>query len=428
MNVLVIGGGGREHCLAWKISKSDLVDKIYSIPGNAGISEIAECMNIGISRGDFGAIKNFVEEKDIGLTVVGPEAPLVEGIVDDFNRSGYMIFGPESRGAMLEGSKVFAKRLFEKYGIPTPEGIIFEKNDYRKAIKYIENRKDFPVVVKADGLAAGKGVVIASDKKGAIEAIDDCFINSKFGNSGNLIIIEEFLAGYEVSVICFSDGHKVIPMALAQDYKKIFDDDRGKNTGGMGSYSPVPLISEGIKNRAMEEIIYPTIEALKKEGISYRGIIYAGILVSKGDPYLLEYNCRFGDPETQAVLPRLEEDIMPLLIGCAEGKLPQDSLKWDDQKCICVVAASGEYPSRSSSGDIISGLQHFNKGDDLVFHAGTRKFNGNVVTDGGRILGVVSTSSSFKDARKKVYSAMSRISFNDMQYRKDIALKVEEKG
>ena len=427
MNVLVIGGGGREHCLAWKISKSDLVDKIYAIPGNAGISEAAECVNMGISADDFRSLKNFVKEKNIGLTVVGPEAPLVEGIVDDFNSSGYMIFGPSGRAAMLEGSKVFAKRLFQKYCIPTPEGIIFEKKDYQKAIKHIENRKDFPVVIKADGLAAGKGVVIAGDRKGAIEAIDDCFVNSRFGNSGNLIIIEDFLVGYEVSIICLSDGQKVIPLALAQDYKKIFDDDRGKNTGGMGSYSPVPLVSDEIRGRAMEEIIYPTIEALKKEGISYRGVLYAGILVSKGDPYLLEYNCRFGDPETQAVLPRLEDDLMPLLIGCAGGKLSQDSLKWDSKKSICVIAASGGYPQSSSSGDIISGLQHFNNRDDLIFHAGTKKTKGNVVTDGGRVLGVVSTASSFKNAREKAYSVMNGISFKDMQYRKDIALKVEEK-
>ncbi len=427
MNVLVIGGGGREHCLAWKISQSDLVDKVYAVPGNAGIAEVAECIDMGISAGDFGALKDFVKEKDIALTVVGPEVPLVEGIVDDFNRSGHLIFGPTSRGAMLEGSKVFAKRLFEKYGIPTPNGIIFEKKDYPEAVKYIENRKDFPVVVKADGLAAGKGVVIAGDRKEAFEAIDDCFVGSRFGSAGDRIIIEDFLTGYEVSMICFSDGNKIIPMALAQDYKRIFDDDIGKNTGGMGSYSPVPLISEEIKTRALKEIIYPTVEALKKEGISYRGILYAGILVSGGEPYLLEYNCRFGDPETQAVLPRLKEDIVPILIGCAEGRLPQDSLKWDDKKCICVIAASRGYPESSSSGDIISGLEPFKNGDDLVFHAGTRKINGNTVTDGGRVLGVVSTSSSFRDVRKKVYSAVGRISFKDMQFRKDIALKVEEK-
>lgn len=423
----MIGGGGREHCLAWKISKSSLVDKVYAAPGNAGISEVAECIDIGISAGDFGALKDFVKEKGIGLTVVGPEVPLVEGIVDDFEGSGHLIFGPTSRGAMLEGSKVFAKRLFEKYGIPTPDGVIFEKKDYGKAVKYLEARKDFPIVIKADGLAAGKGVIIAGSMKEALEAIDDCFVGSRFGSAGDQAIIEDFLTGYEVSMIYFTDGSKVIPMALAQDYKRIFDDDLGKNTGGMGSYSPVPLISEEIKDRAMKEMIYPTLEALKKEGITYRGILYAGILVSGGEPYLLEYNCRFGDPETQAVLPRLEDDIVPLLIGCAEGKLQQDSLKWDSKKSICVIAASGGYPESSSSGDIVSGLEHFKDGDGLVFHAGTKINSVNTVTDGGRVLGVVSTASSFRDARKKVYSAMDRISFKDMQYRKDIALKVEEK-
>ncbi|MBU4483739.1 MAG: phosphoribosylamine--glycine ligase [Actinobacteria bacterium] len=426
MNILVIGSGGREHCMVWKISKSPLVEKIYAAPGNAGIAEIAECVDIDISKNNFDSLIKLVEDKGIDLTVVGPEAPLVDGIVDYFDLKGHKIFGPNRQAAAMEGSKVFAKELLQKYGIPTPDGIIFKKENYEEARDYIEKRSSFPVVIKADGLAAGKGVVIADDKNQAIEAIKDCFIRNRFGSSGDRIIIEDFLSGYEVSVLCLSDGKKIIPMAPAQDYKRIFDNDIGKNTGGMGSYSPVPMVENQTYRQILNEIIFPTGAAMVRENIKYKGILYAGILIIEEKPYLLEYNCRFGDPETQVVLPRLKDDLVPLLLECAEGNLTRGKLDWDEDKCVCVVAASEGYPESSSSGDIIEGLDYFKDSDDIIiFHAGTKKENCSVVTNGGRVLGVVSKAGSFKEVREKVYSAMDKIKFRGIQYRKDIALKAE---
>ena len=422
----MIGSGGREHCMVWKISKSPLVEKIYAAPGNAGIAEIAECVDINISKNNFDSLIKLVEDKGIDLTVVGPEAPLVNGIVDYFDLKGYKIFGPNRQGAAMEGSKVFAKELLRKYGIPTPDGIIFKKENYEEARDYIEKRSSFPVVIKADGLAAGKGVVIADDKNQAIEAIKDCFIRNRFGSSGDRIIIEDFLSGYEVSVLCLCDGKKIIPMAPAQDYKRIFNNDRGKNTGGMGSYSPVPMVENQTYKQILNEIIFPTGTAMVRENIKYKGILYAGILIIEGKPYLLEYNCRFGDPETQVVLPRLKDDLVPLLLECAEGNLKREKIDWDEDKCVCVIAASEGYPESSSSGNIIEGLDYFKDSDDIIiFHAGTKKENGSVVTNGGRVLGVVSKAGSFKEVREKVYSAMDKIKFRGIQYRKDIALKAE---
>ena len=422
----MIGSGGREHCMVWKISKSPLVEKIYAAPGNAGIAEIAECVDINISKNNFDSLIKLVEDKGIDLTVVGPEAPLVDGIVDYFDLKGYKIFGPNRQAAAMEGSKVFAKELLQKYGIPTPAGIIFKKENYEEARDYIEKRSNSPVVIKADGLAAGKGVVIADDKNQAIEAIKDCFIRDRFGSSGDRIIIEDFLSGYEVSVLCLSDGKKIIPMAPAQDYKRICDNDRGKNTGGMGSYSPVPMVENQTYRQILNEIIFPTGAAMVRENIKYKGILYAGILIIEEKPYLLEYNCRFGDPETQVVLPRLKDDLVPLLLECAEGNLTREKLDWDEDKFVCVIAASEGYPESFSSGDIIEGLDYFKDSDDIIiFHAGTKKENCSVVTNGGRVLGVVSKAGSFKEVREKVYSAMDKIKFKGIQYRKDIALKAE---
>ena len=428
IKVLVIGSGGREHCLAWKISKSIRVKKIYAIPGNAGIAEVAECFNIDISKDNFASLVDFVEEKNIDLTVVGPETPLVEGLVDYFEKRNHKIFGPNSCAARMEGSKVFAKKLVKKYKIPTANGIVFGKDDYKKAKEYIKNREEYPVVIKADGLAAGKGVIIAKNSREAIKAIDDCFVHNKFGKAGSKIIIEDFLTGYEVSIFCLSDGKKLIPTALAQDYKRIFDNDKGKNTGGMGSYSPVPMVSKKIFKRILKEIVYPTNLAMKKEGIDYKGILYVGVLVNNGNPYLLEYNCRFGDPETQVVLPRLKNDLIPLILGCIDGNLGSNKLNWDDDKCVCVVLASKGYPESSSKGDVIKGLENFKKDNKtMVFHAGTKKINGGVVTDGGRVLGVVSKARNFKETKNKVYNSINKIKFTGMQYRKDISLKAEKK-
>ena len=428
MKVLIIGSGGREHCLVWKISKSKLVDKIYAVPGNAGIEKQAECLNVNISNGNFSALLQLVEDKKIDLTVVGPEAPLVDGIVDDFRSRGYVIFGPDKRASILEGSKVFTKKLLQKYNIPTAKGVFFKKEDYEDAVLYLKKmkKKEFPVVIKADGLAAGKGVIIADGVEQAAEAIKDCFIRNKFGSSANEIIIEDFLNGFEVSILCLCDSKDIIPMVLAQDYKRIYDYDEGKNTGGMGSYSPVPLVSTEIYGKILKKVIYPTYDALIKENIKYQGILYGGLIIKNGEPYLLEYNCRFGDPETQVILPGLEEDLVPLLLKCASGNLGEVKLSWDNSRCVCVVIASRGYPESSSKGDIIDGLSELEKGDEtVIFHAGTKRKGRDIVTNGGRVLGVVAKASSFKESRQKVYSAIKNIKFDGMQYRKDIALKVE---
>jgi phosphoribosylamine--glycine ligase len=432
MDVLIIGGGGREHCLAWKISKSRLVNKVYAIPGNAGIAEIAKCADISVSKDNFQSLLNFVKEKKVDLVVVGPEAPLVDGIVNFFSKNGIKIFGPSKKASMIEGSKVFAKKLCWKYGIPTADGNIFLKEEYKEALNFIEGiaRDKFPVVIKADGLAAGKGVIIADDREAAIEALKDCFVRNIFGQAGETVIIEDFMSGYEVSILNLCDGRDIVPMVLAQDYKRIFDNDKGKNTGGMGSYSPVPMVSREMYKKILNTIIYPTYKSLIKENIEYKGILYGGIIISDNQPYLLEYNCRFGDPETQAILPRLNDDIVPLLLNCINGKLSKRKLDWDNKKCVCIVAASKGYPESSSCGDVIEGLDscHESDSDLYVFHAGTKVLNNKIATNGGRVLGVVSKADSFTAARKKVFSELKKIKFNGMQYRKDIALKAEEFG
>jgi phosphoribosylamine--glycine ligase len=426
LKVLIIGSGGREHCLAWKISKSPLLDELYAIPGNAGISEIAECIDINISKDNFGEIIKFVKSKGVDLTVVGPEAPLVDGIVDCFNNENLRIFGPDRKAAAIEGSKVFTREFMQRNNIPIPSGVIYEKSNYTQALDYIKKRKKYPQVIKADGLAAGKGVVIAESEEQAAEAVDDCFIKNRFGVSGSRVIIEDFLTGYEVSVLCLCDGKKIIPMAPAQDYKRIFDNDRGKNTGGMGSYSPVPLVDETIYKQIVDSIILPTYKSMLGENIIYRGVLYAGIMISEGKPYLLEYNCRFGDPETQVIIPRLKDDLLPLLLECSEGNLRRQKLTWEDNKCVCVIAASRGYPESSSSGDVISGLDNFKGSEEvLIFHAGTKIIDGRIVTNGGRVLGVVSKALTYREARGKVYSALEKINFSGIQFRRDIALKAE---
>jgi len=427
LKVLIIGGGGREHCLAWKISRSDDVEKIFAVPGNPGMEGMARCVGIGTAKDDFKGLAHLAEAEDVDMIVVGPEAPLVEGIADYMESRGLVTFGPSRDAAMLEGSKAFAKGLLNKYGIPTARARVFPAAAYDMARDYIRGQDRFPLVIKADGLAAGKGVLIAEDMEEALNALDACMIKRIFGDAGSTVMVEEFLSGYEMSILCLCDGKKIVPMELAQDYKRIFDGDKGKNTGGMGSYSPVPMVDEKVYRKAVENIIYPTGEALIRENIDYRGVLYAGIIVSGGEPYLLEYNCRFGDPETQAVLPRLRDDLAPILYECSRGSLGIDRLSWDPRCSVCVVAASGGYPGSSSAGDIISGLDEAGGMDDiLVFHAGTKKEEGNIVTNGGRVLGVTALGADFGEARKKAYDAMDKISFEGMQYRKDIAGKAEE--
>ncbi len=426
MKILIIGGGGREHCLAWKLTSSDLVSGIFAIPGNPGIADIGECYRGNIEKEGFPQIASFIEEKEIDFVIVGPEAPLVDGIVDFLEERKVKIFGPRKDAALIEGSKLFTKNLCKKYCIPTADSIEFKRAEYKIAHKYIKNLsdEDFPIVLKIDGLAAGKGVLIPENKEDAAYALDDIFIKDVFGSSGDSLIIEKYIDGFEVSILSLCDGKDIVPMVLAQDYKKIFDGDKGKNTGGMGSYCPVPFVDPGLYNRILKDILYPTYEALLVENIAYKGILYGGIIISDGQPYLLEYNCRFGDPETQAILPRLETDLLDLMLACVEGNLGNRSLKWDTSKCICVVVASKGYPESSSSGDIISGLEDLKSLRDLnVFHAGTAINDGMLVTDGGRVLGITSKAADFRESRKRVYEAIKKISFTGMQYRTDIALK-----
>jgi len=429
MNILIIGNGGREHCLAWKISQSKLVDKLYAIPGNAGISQVAKCENLPYAKENFKDILQFIEKNNIDLTVVGPEAPLVDGIVDYLGKRGHLAFGPDEKAAQIEGSKVFTKKLCMNYNIPTAKAVFFNKSEFDNAVSYINGLSDskFPYVIKADGLASGKGVIIAQNKKELLDALDSFFVEGKFGKSGEDIVIEDFISGFEVSLLCLCDGKMLIPLDLAQDYKKIFDQDNGKNTGGMGSYSPLPFIDSHLYEKILNKIVFPTFNALKLEKIDYKGVLYAGVIVKENEPYLLEYNCRFGDPETQAVLPRLKDDIVPVLLNCIKGSLNSTKLNWEDKKTVCVVIASKGYPESSSKGDIISGLGEIkSKKDVFVFHAGTKNAGDNVVTDGGRVLNVVAKAGTFKEARKISYANIEKISFSGMQFRTDIALKVEE--
>jgi phosphoribosylamine--glycine ligase len=430
MNILILGSGGREHCLAWKVSQNRKVKKIFVAPGNAGIAGIANCVDIPTDKDNFPALLEFINNNKIDFTIVGPEAPLVDGITDYLEKNGHAVFGPSENAARIEGSKVFTKKFAERNNIPGAKAYFFKKNEYEKAKAFIENldADSYPWVIKADGLASGKGVIICKNKDEMIKALRGFFIEDLFGKSGEEIVIEEFIAGFEVSVMCLCDGKSIIPMEFAQDYKRIFDDDKGKNTGGMGSFSPVPFVDESLRRKILDKIIFPTFDSLKKEGIVYKGILYGGIIIKNNEPYLLEYNCRFGDPETQVVLPGLKNDLLEILMNAASGNLDGTELEWSGEKCICVVIASKGYPDTSSRGDVIHGIsKHSNKDDILVFHAGTRMENGNIVTNGGRVLNIVSKDITFKGAIEKNYNKIKSINFDGMQFRNDIARKVAEK-
>ncbi len=420
MKVLVVGGGGREHALTWKIAQSPMVDRIYCAPGNAGMATLAEC--VSIKAEDIEALASFAMEKRVDLTVVGPEAPLVAGIADVFGRRGLAVFGPDREAAQMEGSKDFAKRLMLEAGVPTGKAEVFtDIEDAKACIK----RGSPPFVVKADGLAAGKGVVIAQDDRAAYEALKACFLDRAFGAAGDKVLIEEFLEGQEVSILTFVDGEDILPMAPAQDYKRVGDGDTGPNTGGMGSYSPVPVLSQEDYRRAVEEILKPTARALAARGIRYRGILYAGLILTAEGPKVLEFNVRFGDPETQAVLPRLKSDLVEAMLAVVEGRLAGMRLDWSDEACVTVVIASGGYPADYSKGYPISGLEEAGAMEGVtVFHAGTRLGEGGeVLTDGGRVLNVSAMGPDFAAARERAYQAVERIDFQDIYYRKDIALR-----
>ncbi len=420
MNVLIVGSGGREHALAWKIVKSPLVGKTYAAPGNAGIADVAECVNI--KTDDIESLLAFAKREAIDLTVVGPETPLVAGIVDRFQAEGLKIFGPTRAAAKLEGSKVFSKSIMKKYKVPTAEYRVFENtNDAKQYIVECEP----PIVVKADGLAGGKGVIICNTAEEGVRAVNDLIEQQIFGEAGKRVVIEQFLQGEELSVLAFTDGEKILPLASAQDHKRVYDNDLGPNTGGMGAYSPCPLVNEAQLDAVVQKAIRPIVKGLAQEGIRYTGVIYAGLMMTEKGPFVLEYNCRFGDPETQAILPRLKNDIVPVLLQVAEGKLKQNTLEWDPRACVSVVMASGGYPASYKKGFIIKGLDELKpKRDVVAFHAGTvRGADRQYITDGGRVLAISALGTDLKEARERAYQAIDSIFFRDMHFRKDIGLK-----
>jgi len=417
MKVLVIGGGGREHAIVWKLSRSRSVDKIYCCPGNAGIAELAEC--IDVKQDDFNALLDFVKYEWIDLTIVGPEDPLSKGIVDIFEKEGRRILGPNRAAAQLESSKVFSKDLMKAHGIPSAEYKVF--TSYLHAEEYVRI-KGTPIVIKADGLAAGKGVFVASGIDDAMEALKIIMKDRAFGEAGNRVIVEQCLQGEEASFMAFTDGKTIVPMVSSQDHKRIFDDDKGLNTGGMGAYSPAPVITEELEKVVLEKIMKPTIRALKSEGIKYKGILYAGLMINNGQPSVLEFNCRLGDPETQPVLSRLQTDFMDIAMAITDEKLADINIEWKKDPAVCIVISSEGYPGKYRKGDVIKGIDEANKMEDVhVFHAGTAFKGDDIVTAGGRVLGVTATGSDIAGAKARAYEAVEKIHFDGMHYRKDIA-------
>lgn len=419
MNILVIGSGGREHALAWKIKQSPLVDNLYCIPGNPGTSQIAE--NHDISADDFDSIIEFAKKKNVDLTVVGPEVPLVNGITDAMQVAGLEVFGPSKFAAQLEGSKSFSKDLMQSNDIPTAAYATFTDKD--KAEAYIEAIDIYPVVLKADGLAAGKGVLICSDKSQALHGVKEIMTNKAFGDAGNTLVVEEFLAGDEVSIFVLCDGKNYCILPPSQDHKKIGEGDTGLNTGGMGAYAPAPLADENLILIVREDVIEPTLKAMKKLGHPYRGLLYVGIIVAAGKPYVLEYNCRFGDPETQAVLPLIKSDLVPFFKACASGSIEGMTLEIFDKCALDVVISSGGYPGLYKKGLKITGLEELSP-EILAFHAGTNLKDGSFYTQGGRVLNLVSLAESFQDCKNYVYSEIKKLKFDGMYYRRDIGYKV----
>ncbi len=419
MKVLVVGGGGREHTLVWKIGQSPLVKKLFCAPGNAGISEHAKCVRIDAA--DIGKLSEFAKKEKIDLTVVGPEAPLVEGIVDRFNELGLKIFGPTANAALLEGSKGFAKKFMRKLDIPTGTFQIFTDTD--EATEFIRDM-GAPIVVKADGLAAGKGVTVAFDEDEAIKAVEACISNRAFGRAGLRVVLEEYLEGEEATVLAFSDGKNILTMPSSQDHKAVYDDDKGPNTGGMGAYSPAPVVTEDVMKRIEDEIIRPTIEGLRAEDCEYRGVLYCGLMITESGPKVVEFNVRFGDPETQAVLPRLKSDIVPILLACAEGDLGNTKAEWTDDAAVCVVLASEGYPGKYEKGKTISGLgKAVGAPKTMVFHAGTAVKNKQIVTSGGRVLGATALAKDIPSAIVRAYECADAIEWAGKYCRRDIGKK-----
>lgn len=419
MNILVIGSGGREHALYWKLSESPQTEQIYAIPGNPGMGASA-----AIALDDHAAILRFAKEHEIGLVVVGPEVPLMNGLVDELEAAGIRAFGPRANAAEIEGSKSFAKDLMKKYGIPTARYEVFTAAEPARA--YIR-QEGAPIVVKADGLAAGKGVIVAMTEQEALDAVDAIMEDHSFGDAGARVVIEEFMEGEEASLLAFTDGRTIRPMISAQDHKRAYDGDRGPNTGGMGTYAPAPVMTPEMTERAVEEILKPTIAAMAKEGRTYRGCLYLGLMVTADGPKVVEFNARFGDPETQVVLPLLDSDLVAIMCACADGTLADVPIRWKDGAAVCVVLASGGYPGHYEKGQEIHGLADAEAMGALVFHAGTAMKDGKLVTNGGRVLGVVGRGADISSAVDAAYAAATKISFKDAYYRKDIAHRALER-
>lgn len=417
MKVLVIGSGGREHALLWKLSQSPSVTDVYVVPGNDGMSDVASLIPI---KGNEDII-DFARLMQVDLTVAGPETVLTEGLADEFEKRGMAFFGPSKAAARIEGSKGFAKALMKKYGIPTAAYETFD--DEEKAIAYLKANDTYPIVIKADGLASGKGVIIAQSEEEAIDTVKDMLEGHTFSGAGSSVVIEEFMEGEEASMLCFCDGTNVVPMISAQDHKRIFDFDKGPNTGGMGAYAPAPVMTKEMCEEVNVRILRPIVAAMKKEGYPFKGCLYAGLMITSEGPKVVEFNCRFGDPETEAVLPLFDGDLARVMLDCVHGTLSDDAVVWKKACAVDVVLASEGYPASHSSGEVISGIEDAKKAGCLVFHAGTVKKNGEYVVNGGRVLNVVALADTLAEAKAKAYEGVSRISWRGMQYRHDIADK-----
>jgi len=414
MKILIVGNGGREHTLGWKLSQSEKVENIFFAPGNAGTASIGK--NIALNADDIEGLLDFAKKESIDLTVAGPEVPLCSGIADRFEDEGLKVFGPVAASAKLEGSKAFAKEFMVRHNIPTAGYMEF--TDAEKALENV-GVFGYPTVIKADGLAAGKGVIIAQNEAEAKAAVQSIMKKKDFGESGDKIVLEEFLTGIEASILCFVDGKTIVPMASAQDYKKIFDGDEGPNTGGMGTYSPSVVYKGDIKKQTEEKVLAPFMEGIKKDGMDFRGVIFIGIMISEeGEVKVLEFNVRFGDPETQVIIPRMKTDLVDVLLACADGRLSEIEIEWSDEEAVCVVLASGGYPGKYEKGKEIKGLE--NDFESIIIHAGTKLDGGKVLTNGGRVMGVVSLGATVKEAREKSYASLGKISFEGMGYRTDI--------
>jgi phosphoribosylamine---glycine ligase len=423
MKILVVGGGGREHAMIWRFAQNPTVDRLYAAPGNAGIGREATCLPIKPDH--VGEIVGAVERESIDLTVVGPEAPLVAGLADELEARGHPVFGPTRDAARIEGSKAWAKELCERHGIPAARSRSFTK--LRPALAFVDELGGGPVVIKADGLAAGKGVTVAPDRVGASVALKACLVDHAFGDAGAQVLVEEFLEGQEVSAFALTDGRDVLPLCLAQDFKRVGDGDTGPNTGGMGAYSPVGFVDGETEQMIWSGIVRATVRAMETEGVRYRGLLYAGLMLTADGPKVLEYNCRFGDPETQVILPRMHSDLGELLLACVEGNIGNYKALWTDDACVCVVASSGGYPGDHRTGAEIHGLDAAGRVEGAhVFHAGTQERNDRVVTAGGRVLAVSGLGPTIADARARAYEAVEQISFEGMQVRSDIAARAAE--